>query len=167
MCDLDLLGIEADAATTRTLNDFCRSGCHVSSIKLQVKSLEALKAACQRLGLEFREGQATYAWFGTFAGDAPLPEGFTQEDLGKCVHAIHVPDAAYEIGVVYREGVYHLLWDSWHSGGLEAALGKDCSRLKQAYGVSAALLEAQRQGYGSWEETLADGGVRLHIQVSS
>jgi hypothetical protein len=165
MCDLEVLGIQADEATTRTLNDFCRSGCHVATLKLQVKSLDALKAACQRLELEFREGQETYIWFGSFMGDAPLPEGFTQEDLGKCQHAIHVPGANYEIGVVYRDGAWRLLWDSWRSGGLEAALGKDCNKLRQAYGVAAAILEAQRQGYSIWEEAQEDGGVKLHVQV--
>jgi hypothetical protein len=165
MCDLGVLGIQADAETERVLNELCQSSCHVSSIKLVVKSLEALKAACARLGLEFREGQATYAWFGTFVGDAPLPEGFTQEDLGKCQHAVHVPGAKYEVGVVFRDGVWRLLWDSWSSGGLEAALGKDCARLRQSYGVEAAKLEAQRQGYSCWEEVQDDGAVKLHVQV--
>ena len=165
MCDLELFGIQADAATTQLLNDFCQSGCHVSSIKLEVKSLDALKLACARLGLEFREGQTTYAWFGSFMGDAPLPEGFTKEDLGKSDHAIHCPGASYEVGVVFRDGVYKLLWDSWGQGGLEQALGADCSKLRQAYGVEAAKLAAQQQGFGVWEEALDGGGVKLHIQV--
>lgn len=163
MCDLEMLGIQADAPTTRRLNDFCRSGCHVSSIKLQVKSLDALKLACQRLGLEFREGQTTYAWFGRSVGDYPLPEGFTQEDLGHCDHAIHVPGASYEVGVVFKNGAYRLIWDSWSSGGLEQALGKDCNKLKQSYGISAAVLEAQRQGYSIWETQGEDGAIRLQL----
>ena len=165
MCDLEMLGIQADAATTQLLNDFCRCGCHVASIKLEVKSLEALKAACQRLGLEFREDQKTYTWFGTSVGDSALPEGFTQEDLGKCSHAIHCPDAKYEIGVVFRDGAYKLLWDSWGSGGLEAALGKDCNALRQAYGIEAAKLEAARQGYSVWETQEEDGAVKLHVML--
>ena len=165
MCDLKLFGIQADALTDKILNDFCRSACHVSSIKLEVKSLEALKLACQRLGLEFRENQKTYAWFGRYAGDSPLPEGFTQEDLGRSDHAIRVPDAIYEIGLVFRDGAWHLMWDSWQTGGLEAALGKDCNELRQAYGIEAAKLEAQRQGYSIYEQALEDGSVKLHVQV--
>ena len=165
MCDLAMLGIQADPATAQILNDFCRSGCHVASIKLQVKSMDALKLACQRLGLEFCEGQTTYAWFGQSVGDYPLPEGFTQEDLGKSSHAIHCPDAKYEIGVVFRDGAWRLLYDAWHTGGLEQALGKDLSRLRQGYGVEAAKLEAQRQGYSCWEEQLTDGAIKLHIQA--
>ena len=165
MCDLKLFGIQADALTDKILNDCCRCGCHVSSIKLQVKSLDALKLACHRLGLEFRENQKTYRWFGRYAGDSPIPEGFTQEDLGKCDHAIRVPDAIYEIGLVFKDGAWRLMWDSWQTGGLEAALGKDCNKLRQAYGIEAAKLEAQRQGYSIWEEQREDGAVKLHIQV--
>ena len=167
MCDLKMLGILADEATDKLLNSFCNCGCHVAVISLQIKSLDALKAACQRLGLEFREGQTSYAWFGTSIGDAPLPEGFTKEDLGKCSHAIHVPGANYEIGVVFRDGAWRLLWDSWGSGGLVDALGKDCNRLRQAYGVEAAKLEAQRQGYSVWETQLDDGGIRLNINIGA
>lgn len=165
MCDLNLLGIQADPSTRQVLSDLCRCGCHVSSIKLSIKSLEALKLACQRLGLEFREDQNHYVWFGTFVGDSPLPEGFTQEDLGKCDHEIRVPGASYSIGVAFRDGAWRLLWDSWHTGGLEAALGKDCNKLRQAYGIAAARIEAERQGFSVWEEQLNDGGVKLHVQV--
>mgnify|MGYP001583548348 CR=1 FL=1 len=165
MCDLTVLGLTASPKTQSVLDEICSGSCHVSLIALQIKSLDALKLACQRLGLEFRENQATYTWYGYFAGDAPLPEGFTQEDLGKCQHAIHVPDASYEIGVVFRDGVYKLLWDSWGAGGLEAALGKDCNKLRQAYGVEAAKLEAQRQGYSVWETAEENGAVKLHITV--
>ena len=165
MCDLEILGIEADAGTTRLINDFCRSGCHVASIKLQVKSMDALKLACQRLGLEFCEGQTTYAWFGRSVGDYQLPEGFTEEDLGQSAHAIKVPGASYEIGLVFRDGAWRLMWDSWQTGGLEAALGVDCNKLRQAYGLAAAVLEAQRQGLTCWEEQLTDGAIKLHIQT--
>ena len=167
MCDLELFGIQADPFARQVLNELCNAGCHISTVKLEVRSLEALKAACQRLGLEFREGQATYAWFGYFVGDAPVPEGFIQEDLGHCVHAISVPGARYEIGVVFRDGVYKLLWDSFGPGGLEQALGPDCNKLRQGYGVEAAKLEAQRQGYSVYEEAMEDGSLKLHIQVGA
>ena len=167
MCDLAVLGMTSDRETQATLDRICRGACHVSVVALQIKSLDALKLACQRLGLEFRENQATYAWFGYFAGDAPLPEGFVQEDLGKCTHAIQVPGASYEIGVVFRDGAWRLLWDSWGSGGLEAALGKDCNALRQAYGVEAAKLEAQRQGYSIYETPLEDGSIRLNINIGA
>lgn len=138
---------------------------HVAIIVCEIRSLEALKAACARLGLEFREGQLTYEWYKRWIGDYPLPHGFTKEDLGHCEHAIRVPGATYEVGVVYREGKYTLLWDFYSLGGLKQALGEDGQRLVQAYTVEAAKLEAVNQGYTVWEEQLRDHSIRLHVQV--
>ena len=140
---------------------------HISTVKVQVKSLEALKLACARLGLEFREGSQTYQWFGEYLEDTKLPEGAKLEDLGKCLHEIKVPGATYSIGVVQQGDHYQLLWDSWSPGGLERALGQGAGRLVQAYSVEAARLSAQAQGYSVWEEAVADGSVRLHVQVGA
>ena len=130
---------------------------HVSQIELKIKSLEALKAACARLGLIFAENQHTYKWYGQFMGDYPLPEGVKLEDLGKCHHAIRVPGARYEIGVVEKQGEYTLMWDFWHEGGLERVLGQGGGKLKQAYSVEQTKLVARRAGYQVKEKrTLMD-----------
>ncbi|MDZ4263786.1 MAG: DUF1257 domain-containing protein [Pseudomonadota bacterium] len=166
MCDLNLLGIQADPETVALVNKLCSCGCHVSTLKLEVKSLESLKAACARLGLIFQEGQTHYKWYGHYMDDSKLPEGFSADDLGKCTHAIQVPGAKYEIGVQrWADGTFKLLYDSWSSGGLTEALGTDLNKLRQAYGIEAALEAAQRQGYSAWEEILEDGAVKLHVQV--
>ncbi len=138
---------------------------HVTQIELKVKDLEALKAACKRLGLEFVENQTTYRWYGRFVGDYPLPEGLKQEDLGKCTHAIKVPGASYEIGVVNRHnGSHELLWDFWHQGGLERVLGKGGGKLKQAYALEAAKTAARRAGYSCFEKVEEDQTVTLTMQ---
>jgi hypothetical protein len=168
MCDLAQVNLVSDAQTQAILDRFCEAGCHVATIKLEVKSLDALKLACARLGLEFLEGQRTYRWYGEYVAGTPLPEGFNQDDLGKCTHAIGVPGAEYEIGVQrWKDGTYKLLYDSWSSGGLTQVLGADLNKLRQSYGVSAALLEAQRQGYSAWEEVLEGGVVKIHVQVGT
>ena len=138
---------------------------HVAIIDCEIQSLDALEAACDRLGLSFQEGQSNYAWYGQFVGDYPLPEGFTIADLGHCDHAIKVPGAKYEVGLVYRNGKYNLLWDFWYGGGLEEQLGPNGQKLAQAYAIEAARLEAQRQGYSVWEEAGQDGEVKLHVEV--
>lgn len=120
---------------------------HVAKIELEIQDLETLKQACHRLNLEFWENQQTYRWYGRYVGDAPLPEGLTAADLGKCHHAIRVPGAVYEIGVVQRQGKYQLLWDNWHSGGLERVLGPGAGRLKQAYAIERVAKEARLKGY--------------------
>jgi hypothetical protein len=120
---------------------------HVAKITIEIQSLDALKAACKRLGLTFNMNQKTYAWYGRHVGDYPLPEGFKVEDMGKCDHAIHVPGATYEIGVVKKGNKYELLWDFYYSGGLEKILGKGGGKLKQAYAVSQGVLTAKKQGF--------------------
>ena len=120
---------------------------HVSEIEIKIKSLDALKAACKRLRFEFMEGQKTYKWWGVSVGDYPLPEGLKVEDLGKCTHAIRVPGAAYEIGVVERNGEHILIWDFYSTGELEKALGKGGGKLKQAYTIEQTKAVAKRKGY--------------------
>ena len=96
---------------------------HVARIELEINDLDSLKAACKSLGLEFVPDQKTFEWYGRQVGNYPLPDGFTLEDMGRCDHAIRVPGAQYEIGVVKRRGKYTLLWDFWEDGGLETVLG--------------------------------------------
>jgi len=133
---------------------------HIARIDLEINDLDALKAACGRLGLEFRCGQTSYAWYGEYVGDHPLPEGLTVQDLGKCDHAIHVPGASYEVGILKRNGKYLLLWDFWRDGGLERILGRNAGRLKQAYAIERTRREAQRKGY-RFTESKTRTGVRL------
>ena len=138
---------------------------HLAEIEIEITDLGALAAACRRLGFVFKEDQKTYAWYGRWEGDYPLPEGFSQEDLGNCDHAIQVPGADYEVGVVKaRQGAgYRLLWDFWSRGGLTDRLGRKAERLVQAYGVEKAKREARKQGFSVYETTREDGSVSLTL----
>jgi hypothetical protein len=146
---------------------------HITSININITDLSALKAAITEFGAEWREGQQTYTWFGRSVGDYPLPEGFTQEDLGKCEHAIRLPGCEYEIGVVRKkDGTgFTLLYDFWSpldyraekvdgklpvvvtdgimQGGqkLHDVFGEGLGRLKQIYGVNKAAYAARAKGY--------------------
>jgi hypothetical protein len=140
---------------------------HVAKIAIEIKDLDALQAACARIGCELINGKTTYRWFGRHVGDYPLPEGFAATDLGQCEHAIRVPDASYEIGVVRRrdgKSGYTLLWDFFSSGGLDRnkAIGPNAGRLVQAYGVESAKRAARRAGYSVTE---ADGSATLKVKA--
>jgi hypothetical protein len=137
---------------------------HIAKIELEITDLATLKLACERLGLEFMEKQTTYSWYGTLIGDTPLPEGITTSDLGKCDHAIRVPGAQYEIGIVKRDRKYILLWDFWHQGGLEQKLGKNAGRLKQAYTIERVRKEGRLKGHRICEQK-TDKGIRLVLRV--
>ncbi len=64
-----------------------------------------------RMGFGIRGGQKTYQWYSRWVGDSPLPEGITEKELGKCDHAIHLPGAVYEIGIVRKGKSDILLYD--------------------------------------------------------
>jgi hypothetical protein len=118
---------------------------HVTVIKVEIKNLEALQQAAEAIGLEFRKNQKNYNWYGRSVGDYPLPAGFTTEDLGKCDHALGIPNnpSAYEIGVVERDGKYLLVWDFWNGGfGLQDVVGNDCCNLTDKYAETVAVNEA-------------------------
>lgn len=134
---------------------------HVSKIEIEITDLHCLKMACQRLGLEFREGQREYIWYGRLVQPDryPLRDGITEKDLGKCHHAIHIPSAQYEIGIVQQGHKYLLLADFWDTR-LKNAIGDGGGKLKQAYGAERTIQEARRRNYRVVEQRTASG-IRL------
>jgi len=134
---------------------------HVSKIEIEITDLHCLKMACQRLGLEFRENQRSYVWYGRLVNpqNTPLPEGITEQDLGKCHHAIHIPNASYEIGIVQQGHKFLLLADFWDTR-LKNVIGDGGGRLKQAYAVERTIAEAKKRCYKVVEQTTANS-IRL------
>lgn len=138
---------------------------HMAHIATEFRDLEALKAACKRLGWEFLEDATSYRWYGLFVGDSPMPEGLTKDDLGRCEHAIRVPGAQYEIGLTRRGDKWAAHWDWYEDGGLDKAMGRTGGPLKQAYAVEKAKIEARKNGHSVTEQRRADGSIRLTIQA--
>lgn len=151
---------------------------HVATVEIEIKDLDVLARACQRIGLEFRPGQQTYNWWGHHVGDYPLPEGFTKSELGYCEHALHIagePNVtldkigyehglAYEVGVVKRRDGkpgYTLLWD-FIDGRLQNLMGgPKADKLRKAYAAEAAIKQGRLQGFAVREQQLADGSIKL------
>jgi hypothetical protein len=150
-----------------------------------MKSLDAIKAACKRLGWEFREGQTKYRWWGHWVDDSPVPrhlfktegeyqkvlamtkeerQAFMTKMLGHCDHAIHIPKVRYEVGIVNVNGNWTPVWD-WVDGSINRAMGQSGGTLAQAYGVEASIMEAQANAYTWTEEVLEDGAVKLCVQI--
>jgi rRNA processing protein Krr1/Pno1 len=120
---------------------------HISKIELEVNDLSILSQACARLGLELIRAKKTFKWYGN---EAP------------CDHAIRVPGAEYEIGVIDTSGIYELNCD-FFDRSLEQVIGKQGGLLKQAYAAEKTGVEARRKGY-SVRRT--DTGIRLHVRIS-
>lgn len=122
---------------------------HISKIELQVKDLSILVTACARLGLELIKAKKSFKWY---------------EKEAPCDHAIRVPQAEYEIGVIDQSGLYELNCD-FYDRNLERVIGKNGGLLKQAYAVEKTVIEARRKGY-SILELKTENGIRLHVRMS-
>jgi len=120
---------------------------HIRDITLQIKRINAIKFACNKLGYELCEGQETYRWYGRFMNDWPLPENVKVEDIGKCHHAIKVPGATYEIGVIKTEKGFKLQYDFWSSGELDKVCGKNLSKLTNEIGMMEVEKAAMFKNY--------------------
>ena len=158
---------------------------HVITSKAAILNLDALAVACERRGLELVPNQETFRWYGHSIGDYPLPDGFTEEDMGHCVHAIRIPGEPeqhghkpYEIGLVEArepdghggfqtvEGKFTLMYDFWSGGyGMkDKAGGEQCQGLVQEY-VCAVAEETLGEHWIQDREVLKDGTMVLTLTV--
>ena len=122
---------------------------HISKIELEVKDLGVLSQACGRLGLSLIRDRKTFTWYGRDSA---------------CDHAIRIPGATYEVGVIRKDGRYELQCD-FYDAGIEKAIGRQGGLLKQAYAVEKTKLEARRKGYTVLEKK-TETGIRLHVRMS-
>ena len=122
---------------------------HISKIELEVKDLGILGQACRKLGLELIRAQQTFKWYGKES---------------RCDHAITVPGASYEIGVINKGGRFELNCD-FYDRNLENVIGKQGGKLKQAYAVEKTKIEARKKGY-SVVERQTKTGIRVHVRIS-
>lgn len=123
---------------------------HIQTIEINITNVQALKNACKRLGLEWKQDQKTFKWYGA------NPE--------KCDHAITAPGANYEIGVLKngdRKG--YTLQVDYYDRGITAKIGQLGGLFKQAYALETAKLEAIKKGYSVREHKVNDRQIELRI----
>lgn len=143
---------------------------HVVTVDVEVKSLEALKKMCANLGWQLKEGQKTYAWYGRWVGDyqaedSAIKQGFKEEDLGTCDHAITIPDCKYEVGLKFLENKYVVVWDFWEKDLKVAMGGQKAERFCQEYGLAAVQVEAESQGYNYTTKKLDNGSYEIEVET--
>lgn len=125
---------------------------HIVSIETKIRDLEALPAACLRLGGELVIGQKQFKWW--------------SHKPGVCDHAVRFRGAKYEIGVVKVAGGYELKYDDYQSGGLQEFVGPKAGLLIQAYAIEKTKLTARRQGKRViGEHRQADGSIMLRLSA--
>ena len=115
---------------------------HISKIQMEINDLQALKQACQILGAEFIANQRTYKWY---SGRNP------------CDHAIRVPGASYEVGVIQKGKTYELEWDEYSPGGLINTLGRNACHLRKHYSLERVKNEARKKRYQIQEQAIPSG----------
>lgn len=153
---------------------------HVTDVKLKVHDLDALREACDELGLELMEGQTHYAWWGTFQNDSAAYGEHLPKDMGHSAHAIRIKGdkprngsgGPWEIGVVAaKDGDgFGLYYDTFgHAGArLSEKVGPNANRLRQEYSVAVATRKAKaelaKKGWRVSRETLPNKAVRLKLR---
>ena len=116
---------------------------HIVTIKTEVRDVEAVRAACHRLGLQE-----------PVQGTARLFEG---EATGLLVK---LPDWVYPAVVSTDTG--QVRYDKY---GGEWGDQKHLDAFVQAYAIEKAKLEARKRGHSVFERPLPDGSVKLTITV--
>ena len=116
---------------------------HIVTIKTEVRDAAAVRAACQRLGLP-----------------APV-QGTTELFSGEVTGlAVQLPDWVYPVVADLASG--KLSYDDFGGRWGDA---RHLDRFLQAYAVERAAAEARKRGHTCTEQTLADGRIKLTIQV--
>ena len=126
---------------------------HFTEIKTQIKDIEALRSACQEMGL-------------TLLQNAEARGYYENKTKGDYVIQLKGP---YDIALNKQaDGTFGLTADLWN-GHVEKEVGQGYGKLLQLYGVHKATMEARKKGLSvlrkqqqnGVHQTRADGGVKL------
>jgi hypothetical protein len=132
---------------------------HYSEVQIELADEGCLVAALTRLGFEgkvevHKEAQALYG----YQGDVRAQKAHL------IIRRQHVGPAANDLGFERQADGKFRVWvsefDQRKNGYNDAWLGK----LKQAYGVEKARVEAKKRGYRVSEQKMDDGRVRLVLR---
>ena len=116
---------------------------HTVTIKTEIRDATAVRAACQRLSLrEPVPGKHTL-----YSGEV---EGL----------AVRLPDWKYPAVADLATGQVH--FDNFRGQWGDQ---KHLDKFLQAYAVERCRIEARRKGHGITEQLLADGSIKLTVQV--
>jgi hypothetical protein len=116
---------------------------HIVTIKTEVRDAAAVRAACQRLGLPAPVQGATRLFSGEVTG-----------------LAVQFPDWEYAVVADLASG--QLKYDNFSGRWGDQ---RHLDHFLQMYACEKAKIEARRRGHQVAEQQLADGSIKLTIQV--
>ncbi len=123
---------------------------HFTTIKTQIKDIDALRSAVQEMGLSLL--QKTTA------------RGYYENNIkGDYVIRLKGP---YDIAVnKQKDGTFDLTCD-WWDGHVEKKVGQNYGKLLQLYGVHKAIREAKRKGHLVQRRQQENGAIKLIIAAA-
>jgi hypothetical protein len=118
---------------------------HFTEIKTQIKDIEALRLACQELGL-------------TLLQDTEARGYYENKTKGDYVVQLKGP---YDIALNKQaDGTFGLTADLWQ-GHVEKEVGKGYGKLLRLYGVHKAAIEARKKGLSVLRRHQQNGSIKL------
>src|SRR5258706_9226333 len=123
---------------------------HFTTIKTQIKDIEALRYACQELGLSLLQNAEARGYY-------------ENKIKGDFVVRLKGP---YDIALNKQpDGSFGLTADFWQ-GHVEQEVGEGYGKLLQLYGVHKAIREARKKGHLVRRSQQQDGAIKLVIAVA-
>jgi len=118
---------------------------HFTTIKTQIKDIEALRSACKEIGLTVLEKAQARGYY-------------ENKIKGDFVIRLKGP---YDIALnKQQDGSYGLTTD-WWDGHVEKEVGTNYGKLLQLYGVHKATIEARKKGLSVLRRQKQDGSIKL------
>jgi Protein of unknown function (DUF1257) len=122
---------------------------HFTTIKTQIKDIEALRSACQEMGLSLLQNAEARGYY----------ENRTKGDY---IIKLRGP---YDIALNKQpDGSFGLTADLWN-GHVEQEVGPGYGKLLQLYGVHKATLEARKKGHMVRRSQQQNGAIKLCIST--
>ena len=118
---------------------------HFTEIKTQIKDMEALRLACQELGLNLLQNAEARGYY---------------ENKTKGDYVIQLK-GPYDIALNKQaDGTFGITSDLWN-GHVEKEVGQKYGKLLQLYGVHKATIEARKKGLSVLRRQKQDGSIKL------
>lgn len=124
---------------------------HFTTIKTEIKDIEALRAAVAELGLALEANTTARGYAGnTLNGD----------------YVVRLK-GPYDVAVTKQPSGSHGLTCDWWDGHVAREVGENYGKLLQLYGVHKAMREARRKGHLVQRRGLPNGSIKLVIMANA
>ena len=124
---------------------------HFTTIKTEIKDIEALRAAVAELGLKLESNAEARGYAGNkLKGD----------------HVVRL-QGPYDVAVNRQPNGSHGLTCDWWDGHVAREVGENYGKLLQLYGVHKAMREARRKGHIVQRRAQPNGAIKLVIMAAA